>query len=111
MKLLLDECITKKLKPYLDGFDVYTVVEMGWCGVKNGKLLSLCVLNNFDVFLTIDKNMIYQQNLEKHQITIVVFDSLTSKLEELKLFVPTFSKQICNMEKNKVYIIEKSELV
>ena len=60
MKVLLDECITKRLKPYLNNFEVYTILEMGWSGVKNGKLLSLCVMNHFDVILTIDKNMMYQ---------------------------------------------------
>jgi len=107
MKVLLDECVTKKMKSYLKDFEIYTVSEMGWSGVKNGKLISLCVMNHFDILLTIDKNMTYQQNLEKHPITIVVLNSLTSKLEELKLFIPSFSKQIYHFEKSKVYLIEK----
>jgi len=107
MKVLLDECITKKLKPYLIDLEVYTVFEMGWSGVKNGKLMSLCMLNHFDVLLTIDKNMMYQQNIDKHPISIVVLNSMTSKLEELKLFIPSFLKQIYHFEKNKVYVIEK----
>jgi len=107
MKVLLDECVTKKLKPYLKDFEVFTVVEMGWSGVKNGKLLSNCVSNHFDILLTIDKNMMFQQNLENHPITIVVLNSLTSKLEELILFIPSFLKQIFQFEKNKAYIIEK----
>ena len=107
MKVLLDECITKKLKPYLNGLEVYTVFEMGWSGFKNGKLMSLCVLHHFDVLLTIDKNMIYQQNIENHPISIVVFNSLTSKLEELRLFIPSFLKQIYQFDRNKAYVIEK----
>ena len=107
MKVLLDECVTKKLKPYLKDFEVFTVVQMGWSGVKNGKLLSNCVSNHFDILLTIDKNMMFQQNLENHPITIVVLNSLTSKLEELILFIPSFLKQIFQFEKNKAYIIEK----
>ena len=107
MKVLLDECVTKRLKSQLKDFEVYTVVEMGWSGFKNGKLLSQCVSNHFDILLTIDKNMMYQQNLEKHPITIVVLNSLTSKLEELILFIPSFSRQVCHLEKNKAYLIEK----
>ena len=107
MKVLLDECITKKLKPYLNDLEVYTVFEMGWSGLKNGKLMSSCVLNHFDILLTIDKNMMYQQNIDNHPITIAVFNSLTSKLEELKLFIPSFLKQIYHFEKYKVYVIEK----
>jgi len=108
MKVLLDECVTKRLKPYLQDFEVYTVLEMGWSGVKNGKLISLCVIHHFDILLTIDKNMAHQQNLENHSITIVTLNSLTSKLEELKLFIPSFSRQIYHFEKNKAYLIEKS---
>jgi predicted nuclease of predicted toxin-antitoxin system len=106
MKVLLDECITKKLKPYLKDLEVYTVSEMGWSGFKNGKLISLCVMNHFDILLTIDKNMLYQQNVENHPITIVVLESLTSKLEELKLFIPSFLQPIHHFEKNRAYVIE-----
>jgi hypothetical protein len=107
MKVLLDECVTKRLKSHLKEFEVYTVVEMGWSGVKNGKLLSLCVDNAFDILLTIDKNMIYQQNYEKYPVTIAVLNSLTSKLEELIHFIPSFSRQIYQLDKNKAYLIEK----
>ncbi|MDR2232815.1 MAG: DUF5615 family PIN-like protein [Tannerella sp.] len=109
MKLLLDECVTKKLKSHLSGFEVYTVYEMEWSGVKNGELMSLCVANQFDIILTIDKNMIHQQNLEKFPIAIVVFNSITSKLEELILFIPSFLNQIQHFKKHKAYIIEKTD--
>jgi len=107
MKILLDECVPKKLKLYLEDFEVRSVSEMGWSGVKNGKLISLCVIHDFDILLTIDKNIIHQQNLKKHPTTIVVFNSSTSKLEELILFIPSFLKQVHDFEKNKVYVIEK----
>jgi len=51
--------------------------------------------------------MIYQQNIEKYPITFVVFNSSSSKMEELTLFVPSFLKQIHKFLKNKAYIIEK----
>jgi hypothetical protein len=107
MKVLLDECVTKKLKSHLTDVEVFTVVEKGWSGVKNGKLLEQCVSNHFDILLTIDKNMMFQQKIEKYSITVVVFNSLTSKLEELVLFVPSFLRQINQLEKNKAYLIEK----
>ena len=107
MKLLLDECLPKRLKSSFQDFEVYTVSELGWSGVKNGKLMSLCILNHFDILLTIDKNLLYQQNLEKYSLTIVVLNSVTSKIDELVLFVPSFLKQMHHFEKNKAYIIEK----
>ena len=107
MKILLDECLTKRLKPNLQEFEVFTVSEMNWNGIKNGKLISLCIENDFDLVLTIDKNLMFQQNLDKYNLTIVVLSSLTSKIEELVLFIPSFKLKIKNLEKHKAYIIEK----
>lgn len=107
MKILLDECITKRLKPYLADYDVFTVSEMKWNGIKNGKLMALCADNNFDLLLTIDKNLIFQQNLEKYSLTIAVLDSSTSKIEELVLFIPSLKSKVDKLEKYKAYIIAK----
>ena len=106
MKILLDECVTKRLKPHLAEFKVFTVTEMGWGGLKNGKLLKQCVDNSFDVLLTIDKNLMFQQNLDKFKLTIVVLNSLTSKIEELVIFLPSLKSQIAQFEKHKAYLIE-----
>lgn len=107
MKILLDECVTKRLKPFLPEHEVFTVSEMRWNGIKNGKLLSLCVEDGFELLLTIDKNLMHQQNLDKFAITIVVLDSLTSKVEELKLFIPSFKAQLNSFQKHKAYLIHK----
>jgi hypothetical protein len=107
MKILLDECVTKRLKPFLPDFEVFTVTEMRWNGIKNGKLLLLCVENGFDLLLTIDKSMMHQQNIDKFAITIVVLDSLTSTVEELKLFIPSFNAQVDSFQKHKAYLIGK----
>ena len=107
MKILLDECVTRHLKPHLAGHLVFTVREMGWGGIKNGRLMALCAENNFAVLLTIDKNIQYQQNLEKYPLTIAIFNSTSSKVEELLFFLPAFQKLLPNMEKHKAYIIEK----
>lgn len=61
MKILLDECVTKRLKPHLQEFEVFTVSEMKWNGIKNGKLITLCIEKGFDVLLTIDKNLVVSQ--------------------------------------------------
>lgn len=107
MKILLDECVTKKLKLHLSEYEVFTVTEMNWSGIKNGKLLSLCVDNNFNLLLTIDKNLMFQQNIEKFNIIIAVFNSTSSKIEELILFLPSFKLQVDQFVKYKTYLIEK----
>lgn len=105
MKILLDECITKKLKSYLQEFDAFTVYEMDWSGIKNGKLMALCIENNFDILLTIDKNLIYQHKLENYAITIVVLDNLNSKIDEILKLIPNFRLQISTFQKHYYYII------
>ena len=107
MKILLDECVTKKLKRYLEEFEVFTVTESGWSGIKNGKLISLCVENGFDILLTIDKNLMFQQNPDKISITIVVLNSTTSKVEDLITFLPSFKSQVNTFQKFRTYIIER----
>lgn len=62
MRLLLDESVPNRFRRSLPNHEVRTVVEMGWSGVKNGKLLALAA-NEFDAFITVDKNLPYQQNL------------------------------------------------
>ena len=106
MKILLDECVTKRLKKHLNSFDVFTVRELGLSGIKNGMLMTYCSENNFDILLTIDKNLMFQQNLEKYPVTIAVFNCISSKIEELVLFIPSFENQINSFEKHKAYLID-----
>jgi predicted nuclease of predicted toxin-antitoxin system len=107
MKILLDECITKHLKLHLMEFEVSTVRELNLSGIKNGKLMKFCSENNFDILLTIDKNLMFQQNLELFQVTIVVLNSKTSKIDELITFLPSLKNKIPFYEKHKAYLIEK----
>jgi predicted nuclease of predicted toxin-antitoxin system len=107
MKILLDECVTKRLKLHLNEFDVFTVRELGLSGIKNGKLMDFCAQNDFDILLTIDKNLMFQQNLDKYPVTIAVLNCFTSKIEELVTYLPSFKTQINSLEKYKAYLIER----
>ena len=107
MKILLDECVTKRLKKYLEEFEVFTVRELELSGVKNGKLLTYCAENKFDILLTIDKNLMHQQNLDKYPVTIVVLNCFISKIEELVTFLPSFKLQVGSLQKHTAYIINK----
>ena len=82
MRLLLDESIPVKFRRSLPNHDVRTVVEMGWSGVKNGKLLALAA-DSFDVFVTVDKNLPYQQNLTTLPVAVVVLDAVSNELPAL----------------------------
>ena len=106
MKVLLDECITKKVKPFLSEFEIFTVNEMGWSGVKNGQLMKLCIENNFDILLTIDKNLRFQQNLQNYNITIIILDTKSSKKEDIISLLPKFKLEINEFQKYNYYIIK-----
>lgn len=87
MKVLLDECLPRPLKRDLVGHTVSTVPEMGWAGIKNGALLRLVELS-FDVFVTIDGNLSYQQNLPTVQLAFVVLVAVNNKLDTLRPLMP-----------------------
>ena len=107
MKILLDECVTKHIKPYLSDYEIYTIREMEWSGIKNGKLMQLCVEHSFDILLTIDKNLQYQQNLDRYPVVIVVLNSFTSKVDDLVVLLPSFRVQLQDFQKHKAYVINK----
>lgn len=70
MKILLDECTPHVLKRLLTGFEIKTVQDQGWSGITNGALLQLAE-GQFDVFITSDQNLKYQQNLSRRQLAII----------------------------------------
>lgn len=93
MKILLDECLPKKLKRDFKNHEVKTVPEMGWNGKKNGELLLLAE-GHFDIFITTDQNLQYQQNLKGRDISIFVMKARDSRYETLKLLAPTVLSKI-----------------
>ncbi len=74
MKVLIDESLPRYLKQILIRHQVSTVQEMGWAGIKNGELLTRAE-SEFDVFMTADKNLRYQQNLQHFNLAVIVFPS------------------------------------
>jgi predicted nuclease of predicted toxin-antitoxin system len=83
MKILLDECIPRRLKNALPDHECQTVPEAGLAGQKNGLLLSLAESAGFDLFLTMDKGLQYQQNLAGRSIAILIFRARSNRLEDL----------------------------
>src|SRR5215213_88544 len=82
MRVLLDECLPRKLKRELLGHEVKTVPEAGWSGKKNGELLRLAG-EAFDVFVTVDQNLRYQQNLVTVPLAVILLIARDSRLETL----------------------------
>jgi predicted nuclease of predicted toxin-antitoxin system len=85
MRVLVDECLPRFLRRVLPGHFVQTAQDCGWAGIKNGELLLLAE-QQFDVFLTSDKNLRYQQNLAERKIAIIEFP--TNRRVVVKQIVP-----------------------
>lgn len=89
MKILIDECAPKALKTFLSkqGHECRTVQEAGWSGQQNGELLNLAE-TAFEVLVTLDTNLRYQQNLAGRKIAIIVLQSPSNRLEHLTQLFP-----------------------
>jgi Domain of unknown function (DUF5615) len=87
VKLLLDECIDRRLAEEIKGHEVVTVPEAGWAGIENGELLRLAQ-GQFDVFLTVDRNLSFQQHLPQFSIAVILLQAPTNRLKDLRPLVP-----------------------
>jgi hypothetical protein len=87
VKVLLDECVDWRLSRDILGHDVKTARQMGWAAIKNGELLALAS-EHFDVFVTVDRNLSFQQNLEAYPVAVIVLEAKSNRLSELKPLVP-----------------------
>jgi predicted nuclease of predicted toxin-antitoxin system len=104
MKLLLDECIDRRLAGELAWHEVKTVPQMGWAREKNGELLKLAE-TEFDVFLTIDRNLAFQQNLTQFDIAVLILQATSNRLADLKPLVPRILSALPTLTKGRAETI------
>lgn len=105
MKILIDECLPKKLKREFSLHDVATVPEMGWAGKKNGELLAL-MTTNFDVFITIDSNMRYQQNLDDYDIAFILLSASSNRLGDLFPLIDAIHEVLETIQTGEIITVE-----
>ncbi len=87
MRVLLDHCVPKRLGRLLIGHEVRTARAMGWDDIGNGRLLALAV-GEFDVMVTVDRNLAYQQNREALPLPVVILRASDNTTEVLAVLVP-----------------------
>jgi hypothetical protein len=87
VKIQLDECVDWRLARDLAGHDVKTAGQMGWTAIKNGELLALAA-REFEVSITVDRNLSFQQDLPSHAIFVVILRARSSRLADLRPLVP-----------------------
>ncbi len=93
MRILLDENLPRKLKQAFPGHLVTTVGEMGWSGRKNGDLLKLAE-EVFEVLVTVDKGIQYQQNFTDRQLILVTLIVVQNKISYLLPLIPRVLKEL-----------------
>jgi hypothetical protein len=87
VKVLVDECVDWRLSRDIVGHEVKTAHQMGWSTIKNGELLALAA-KDFDVFVTVDRNLSFQQNLPAFTIAVIVLRAASNRLADLQPLVP-----------------------
>ena len=108
MKLLLDECVTRFLKRDLGAHDVKTVAEAGLRGLKNGALLA-AASTTFDVLITVDRNLPFQQNITNLPIAILILVSSGTTYPDLKPLVPEILEAVRTMKPGELRCLPKKE--
>jgi hypothetical protein len=91
--VLLDECVDWRLSRGLGGHEVKTARQMGWSAIKNGELLALAS-EAFDVFVTVDRNLAFQQNLKARSCAVIVLVSRSNRLADLETLMPQLLESI-----------------
>jgi hypothetical protein len=106
MRVLLDECVPRKFKFALTGHDCRTVPEAGLAGKKNEELLVFAEQQGFEVFLTLDGGVPYQQTMTGRQLAVVIVRASSNRLQDLIPHVETCRKAIESPKPGSVTVIE-----
>jgi predicted nuclease of predicted toxin-antitoxin system len=98
VKVLLDECVDQRLAFEFTEHAVRTVEQMGWKSKQNGELLGLAE-KNFDIFVTTDRNLSFQQNIGRFAIAVAILVARTNRLDDLRPIVPKLLKMLPFLKK------------
>jgi len=105
MKLLLDECVPKRLRNDFTGHEVRTVEEVGLKGVKNGQLLRAAA-ERFDALITVDRRMPAQQNLAQFDLALIVLVAKPCRYQQLKLIAAKASEHLHTLKPGTIIVIQ-----
>lgn len=110
MKILFDHCVTKPLRREFPQHEIKLSREMGWQGLKNGRLLDAAQAEGFEVFLTVDQNIRYQQNLKGRKIAVIVMIAAGGiTVDDLKPLVPEIEKMLEVAQPGELYEVTSAK--
>src|SRR5688500_14967506 len=88
MRVLLDHCVDIRFRELLEGHEVVHTKELGWEQLSNGKLLAAAEAGLYQVFITVDKNLRHQQNVEKCGLAVITLASRLTALDDIRSLAP-----------------------
>lgn len=106
MKLLLDECVPRRLKGDFVDYEIFTIDEAGFKGLKNGDLIG-AASGIFDVLITVDKNIEHQQNKDRLPIAMIILSAKSKRYESLSPLISEALKVLENVKIGEIIKIEE----
>jgi hypothetical protein len=104
VRIFLDECVDRRLARHIPGHEVKTARDMGWRTLKNGELLALAS-EQFDVFVTVDRNLSFQQDIGRYPIALIVLRAKSNRLADLAPLMPKLRSQLDAVSRGEVTTI------
>jgi hypothetical protein len=108
MRILLDESLPRRLALEISGHEVQSVQKQGWAGLKNGELLRRAS-GSFDVLVTGDRNLEFQQNLTKVSIAVVVLIAKSNRIESLRPLVPRLLTILASIQPGQLVRVQEQD--
>jgi hypothetical protein len=93
VRIILDECVPRRFGALLTGHAVITLPRAGWAGVKNGRLLTL-IDGAYDVFITLDKNLAWQNTASGLGFAVVVLKARSNRIADIAQLAPEVRKAL-----------------
>jgi predicted nuclease of predicted toxin-antitoxin system len=106
MRILLDENLNWRLKRDLPGHEVESVPLLGWAGIQNGALLRRAAEHGFEVLVTMDGNMVHQQDIRAHAIAVVALRARSNRIDDTRPLMQKLLGQLSRIQPGTLVLIE-----
>jgi hypothetical protein len=102
LRILLDECVPRRLGRDLVGHDVSHVTSQGWGGKRNGVLLEVMRMEGFEVLITVDRNLAFQQGLPRIPVAVMVLHAHSNRIADLRPLVPAILDALASVSPGQI---------
>ena len=107
MRLLVDQCLPRHLAAELTGHEATTVRAQRWLGLRNGVLLRAAVDAGFEVFITNDSSIEFQQNVKRIGIAVVAIEGFRNRIDDLRPLIPRILRELTIIQLGQVVVITR----